>query len=351
MILNNKFKIKKAVTTLFGGKKTVSTVLYDFKLNKSQPTNKEYLEFLIDHIKDNHKIKQFDIKTKNQHYLKKSVQKEWTKKIIIHNKNNNNVYSGFELLTETKFSVEKIGTSDHTFTHFKDNSITYNENGIVTLIEDSLCIFKNKDIKKIDNISLKLISFFCGGSLYDRLKAIEYFSEEVSKYIININNEVEVNIDDFLIKILNTKNNKIGVYKSDNNIFSLNNEWSTKINLENENWSFSNIIPITPKIAIIMSKSSSDLNYIHNKFLSLEKKNNVSLFLLLNAMLNELERLYDLDTKESQIIAHYFKNTIIGIPDESTYNAIKNLLHIENIKEDKAKEEIEHIMYRIINMM
>lgn len=351
MILNNKFKIKKAVTTLFGGKKTVSTVLYDFKLNESQPTNKEYLEFLIDHIKDNQTIKQFDIKTKNQHYLKQSVQKEWTKKIIIHNKNHNNIYSGFELLTESKFSIEKIGTSDHTFTHFKDNSITYNENGIVTLIEDALCIFKNKEINNIDNIFLKLISFFCGGSLYNRLKAIEYFSEEVSKYIININNDVEVNIDDFLINMLNTKNNKIGIYKSDNNIFSLNNEWSTKINLERGFFLSSNIIPITPKIAVIMASTSSQLTHIIDKFSNLEKNNNISLFLLLNAMLNEMERLYKLDTDEGQLVAHYFKNTIIGIPDEATYNSIKNLVHIENVKEDKAKEEIEHIIYRIINVI
>ncbi len=349
LILKNNFKIKKVYTTIFGKKELISIVLYDFDVNLCQNINKEYLEFLIDHIRCTPELNSYGIQSKNQHYLKQEVQDRWEKKIIIHNKKNNHIFSGFELLESKLFSTNKIGTSDHTFTYFDNDFIVYNENGIVTLIEKTICDYEKE---KINNELSKLISTFCSGNLDERIKKIDDLSKKIGKYIIsNKNHNQEVNIDNLLKKILNDKPKKIEIYKSEKDIFSLNNEWSTKINLEGLNWKSRNIIPISPKSAIIVADDKNVLNYIFSSFEKFEKENKLSIFLLLNAMLNEMERLYNLDEQNGQFISSYFKNTIIGIPDIESYNIIRDRLPIEDLVNNINKEDLEIIIYRILNLM
>lgn len=349
LTLKNDFKIKKVYTKIFGKKELISIVLYDFDVNLCENPNKEYFEFLIDHIRCTPELNSYGVQSKNQHYLKKEVQDRWEKKIIIHNKKNNHIFSGFELLESSLFSTTKIGTSDHTFTYFDNNFIVYNENGIVTLIERIICDYEKK---QINNELGKLITTFCSGNLDERIKKIDNLSKEIGKYVIsNKNNNQDLNIDNLLKKILNHKQKKIKIYKSKKDVFSLNNEWSTKINLEGLNWKSRNIIPISPKTAIIVADDDNVLNYIFSCFKKFEKYNKLSVFLLLNAMLNEMERLYKLDEQKGQFISSYFKNTIIGIPDIESYNIIKDKLPIENLVNEINKEDLEIIIYRILNLM
>lgn len=357
----NKFKIKKAITTLFDDKneKIFSTILFDFIINENKNIDKHYLKLFMEHIRNHELLNNYNIKTKNQHYLKQEIQSRWNDKIIIHNKDNNVVYSGFELLSDfllnlndkekSKFSTEKIGTSDHTFTYFNDKAIAYNENGIVTLIEDTICLFERKNIIDIEDIYFKILSYFCSGTLYHRKKAIEDFSEILTKHLLSSGDDLDVNIDEFIKSNLKNKI-EIKVYKSNNDIFSLNNEWSTKINLEGIGWELANIIPISPRTAILMCDSSDRLNYIIRKFNRLENNGNIDVFLLLNAMLNEMERLYSLDNQKEQVFKNYYRNSIIGIPNKQVYNRIINTLPI-NFNKIKYKEEHERMIYILINKM
>lgn len=223
----------------------------------------------------NHEGSKKYIKTKNQHYLKKSIQKKWENKSTyvfnLHGKkaigtntpiykhlsyNETNLLNANQHLVISDFGEGIVGAENNTYTLFLEDTIIFIEGLLVNRIEDFMENLLHK--KTFNNIDKNMVLFLVKSNFKNRIYTVQKIAYTI----------FENKIDDFYKNLQIESDIKISQVKLEKDTFNLHTNWSIPFYPAFFLGFDCSIMPLTPREAIIISYNDSDK---HNELISIIK--------------------------------------------------------------------------------
>lgn len=230
---------------------------------------------LIEEFKKLQNIPEFSkfIQTKNQHYLKKNIQKKWKNKAsYVFNAHagkaqsestgqfltppiyKNLSYRETILINVNKdlvvsdFKEDDIGADNNSYTLFMKDSIIFIEGLLVNRIEDFMENLPHKSA--FDNVDKNMVLFLMKSNFINRIFLIQKIAYTI----------YENKINDFYQALKNDTDIKIIYVKLDRDVFNLHINWAVPFYPAFFLGLDCNIIPLTPSEAIIVSMNVDEKN-------------------------------------------------------------------------------------------
>lgn len=364
------FDISVLSTGYFNNKnETLLKTIKNIKVNGVE-SNKKQTETLVFSIREDAKkyineYSAFDsFKTENQHYVKNQIQKNWDKSDCVIFEMKGDVIDDkiFDFsLTETslinydniphnksKFESNKTFVKKYTFDIYGEDYFIYLEDGIVTILEklferiiDEYSSDDLMEIKKTKEINI--MKYFFVPYLSNRIENYQEFAINIaSNYNIPkvITNFLELKSKNF------SKNYKIFVKNSYDNLFNLTSDWIEYlfyVDLYDEcaiNLSRPVIMPYSPTKALLII---DDVALKYFKKYQFDKED-----FLINAILGIIDKMINTSDDGEEIVGNHYKfDTLIRLADKKntmqimdTLNNLNNSSLVENGKFKELSHKI-----------
>jgi len=306
---------------------------------------------VFEEIQNNQQTKKY-IQTKNQHYLKQSIQKKWDDRYIYafnaHAKKkvrSNNipieppVYKHIsykhtmmvnvkDWLDSSDFDVKDIGADNNTYTLFMEDTVIFIEGLLVNKVEEFLEGLVKKT--EFNNIDKNMVLFLTKTNYIERIFSIQRLAFTI----------YEGKIDEFYLAFQNESDIKITRLILEKETFNLHIGWVLPFYPAFLFGLDCSLMPLTPYEAIIITVNSDELN---EKLISILKKME-QFYFDINSYAFEI---YNLLTQTQD---NYYEN--INIAETTEVSSSSLILHRKNnIIKTNHNEFLEKIVQEDKNYM